>query len=114
MNVIYNLDLCDEPFKKIKDGSKIIEMRLNDEKRRLVEVGDYFLFTNEVSKEQMKVKVIDIFHFDSFVELYAHFDKSLLGYQSSEMASPDDMLKYYSKEKIEKYGVIGFKISKVL
>jgi ASC-1-like (ASCH) protein len=34
------------------------------------------------------------------------------GYTADELAtaSPDDMLEYYSKEQIEKYGVVGIEI----
>jgi len=45
--------------------------------------------------------------------LYNHFDKILLGYDESELADPKDMEEYYSKEKQEKYGVLGIKIKVV-
>ena len=38
------------------------------------------------------------------------FDKVLLGYNKDEIASPNDMSKYYSKEEQEKYGVVGIEI----
>ena len=42
----HQMKLNPVPFENIKIGSKDIEMRLNDEKRKLVKVGDYIRFTN--------------------------------------------------------------------
>ena len=36
-----------------------------------------------------------------------------MGYSKDEIASPDDMEEYYSKEEQEKYGVLGIKIKKI-
>lgn len=33
-----------------------------------------------------------------------------MGYDKDDIANPKDMEKYYSKEKQEKYGVIGIEI----
>lgn len=41
--------LHNSPFKLIKNGTKTIELRLNDEKRKLIKVGDIIRFTNRVT-----------------------------------------------------------------
>lgn len=46
------MKLNSEPFLKIADGTKTIELRLNDEKRRLIKVGDYIEFTNVANSEK--------------------------------------------------------------
>lgn len=48
--------------------------------------------------------------YDSFQELYKHFDKVSLGYKDNEEANYKDMEGYYSKEKQDKYGVVGIEI----
>lgn len=35
--------LHNKPFELIKNGSKSIELRLNDEKRKLIKVGDIII-----------------------------------------------------------------------
>ena len=55
------------------------------------------------SKEKVKCRVINVKTYPSFVELYQDNDKVLLGYEKDDIASPDDMLKYYSKERQAKY-----------
>ena len=44
--MVHEMRLNDEPFQAIKDGTKTIEMRLYDEKRRMIQVGDVIRFTN--------------------------------------------------------------------
>jgi ASC-1-like (ASCH) protein len=107
------MKLNNEPFECIKNGTKTIELRLNDEKRKLLTVGDYIEFTNRVTNEKLLVKVIDLFKYNSFEELYKHFNKIEMGYSINEEANPKDMENYYSKEEQEKYGVLGIKIKKL-
>ena len=100
-------------FKNIKDGTKTIELRLNDEKRQLLKIKDLIEFTNRETLEQMLVEIINLYHYPSFEELYKHFDKVAMGYKEDEEANPKDMEEYYSKEEQEKYGVIGIEIKKL-
>ena len=86
------------------------EMRLNDEKRSLIKEGDIIEFENRITKEKLKTKVIKLYKFDNFEELYKHFDKISLGYAEDEIADPKDMEEYYPQDKQEKYGVLGIEI----
>ncbi len=109
----HEMKLNNEPFECIKNGTKTIELRLNDEKRKLLTVGDYIEFANRVTNEKLLVEVIDLFKYNSFEELYKHFNKIEMGYSINEEANPKDMENYYSKEEQEKYGVLGIKIKKL-
>ena len=107
---MHEMRLHNSPFNLIKSGSKTIEMRLNDEKRQLIKVGDTIKFINRVTDEEIITLVKGLFYYDSFDELYKHFDKVSIGYAEDEDANPDDMSQYYSKEDILKYGVVGIEI----
>lgn len=107
------MKLKNEPFMSIKNGLKTIEMRLFDEKRKQIKVGDTIEFTNIVSLEKLKVKVIALHKFKNFEELYSHFNKTQLGYKQTENASPNDMNQYYTNDDIEKYGVLGIEIKTI-
>jgi ASC-1-like (ASCH) protein len=98
------------PFEKIKDGSKTIELRLYDEKRRKIKIGDKIRFTVKAEALTVRVKALHIFK--DFEELYAVLPLDKCGYTDGELetASPKDMLFYYSEEQIKKYGVIGIEI----
>ena len=108
------MKLHPEPFAKIKDGSKTIELRLYDEKRQRISIGDTIRFINtESAADAVVVRVRDLFIFDSFEELYKHLPLTECGYTEEDIyaASPDDMEVYYSKEKQSQYGVVGIQLS---
>ena len=94
----HKMKLNDEPFKSIKSGTKTVELRLYDEKRQLLNVGDTIEFTNRTTNEKITVKVENLHIYPSFDELYKHFDKISMGYREYEEAKPSDMEKYYTKE----------------
>ena len=54
--------------------------------------------------------VINMYRYLSFEELYQHHSKVSIGYNKDEIANPKEMLMYYSKEMIEKYGVVAIEI----
>lgn len=106
----YKMNLHDEPFNSIKNGSKTIELRLNDEKRQLLKVNDEIEFTNRLTQEKLVCTITALYKFQNFSDLYKHFDKISLGYKENELANPKDMEKYYSQEEQEHYGVLAIKI----
>lgn len=102
-----------DSFEAIKDGWKTIEMRLHDEKRSLMKIGDEIEFTNVKTNELLICKVTNLFMYKNFDELYNNHNKISIGYKENENANPDDMLMYYSKEDIEKYCVLGIELIKI-
>ena len=108
----HDMRLNDGPFKKIKEGTKTIELRLYDEKRQLLHENDLILFKNRTTDEELPVEIIKLHKYPSFEELYKHFDKISMGYSENEEANPKDMEEYYSIEEQEKYGVVGIEIKK--
>lgn len=107
----HEMRLNNGPFELIKNGTKTVELRLNDEKRSLLNVGDIIEFENRKTKEKIKTEIINLHKYNSFEELYKHFDKISMGYREDEIASPKDMEMYYPKEEQEKYGVVGIEIN---
>ena len=107
----HKMHLVDTPYKLIESGEKTIELRVNDEKRRLIKPGDSIIFINRSTSETLETKVENVYKFDSFKELYKNFDKKCMGYLEGEDANPEDMEQHYSKEEQEKYGVVAIEIS---
>lgn len=108
------INLTPAPMQEIRTGNKTIELRLNDEKRKQISVGDTIKFINtEDSNDTLRVKVVDLFLFSSFAELYDNLPLLNCGYNEDNIntASPEDMEMYYSREKQNKYGVVGIEIS---
>ena len=106
----YDMKLHAAPFATIRAKTKTVEMRLYDEKRQALQVGDLLRFTNVDTGETLLADIIALHVYPTFDELYERFDKTALGYAENERANPKDMLAYYSQENIAKYGVIGIEI----
>ena len=106
------MKLKSQPFEGIILGRKIYELRLYDEKRKAISLGDEILFTEQEKARRCLVKVVGILRFDTFDELYAKLPLIEIGYDDSSKAyaKPSDMEKYYSKEEQAKYGVVAIKI----
>ena len=111
--MIHKMKLKNSPFEAIKAGTKTVEMRLYDEKRRKVQIGDIIEFKNITTDEKITVQVVNLYIVKSFEELYKMFDKISLGYMPHEIALYTDMEQYYLKTDIEKYGVLGIGIKLV-
>lgn len=104
------MHLKEEPFNSIKNGTKTIEMRLFDEKRQQLKIGENIKFINNKTGEELLTKIVNLHKFKSFEELYKNFDKIKLGYKEWEVAKSSDMLKYYPQSEQQKYGVVGIEI----
>lgn len=108
----HEMKLQASPFEKIKSGEKNIELRLFDEKRQKIKIGDNIIFTNTVNGEKICTTVKNLYKFDSFEELYKAIPLLQCGYTVENVctAHPSDMEKYYSTEEQKKYGVVGIEL----
>lgn len=100
------------PFEMIESGQKTIELRLYDEKRQLIKIGDEIIFTNTTTEETIHTQVLKLHRFDSFAELYKSLPLLKCGYTRENVgsATPADMEQYYSVDEQNKCGVIGIEI----
>lgn len=65
------MGLYEEYFRAIKDGKKIVEVRLNDERRRNIRVGDSIEFIKVPQQDEiLKVQVNDLRKYDTFETMY--------------------------------------------
>ena len=111
----HEMSLRPGPFRKIADGSKRYELRLYDEKRRMISVGDTITFTCTEDERTVEVRVTGLHLFASFEELYAALPLTECGYTeaSAKTASPRDMEAYYPPEKQAKYGVLAIGVERI-
>ncbi len=112
MKKTHNMRLNASPFEMIKSGQKTIELRLFDEKRRLIETEDTIIFTNIDTGDTITARVLNLHRFDSFEELYRFLPLLKCGYTADDIdgADPSHMEQYYSVEEQEKYGVVGIEL----
>ena len=112
--VTHDMSLRESPFRAVASGKKVIEIRLFDEKRRKIRIGDRIRFTLSGGTETVTVLVVGLHRFPSFEALYAALIPVVgavgLGYADGEIPHPEDMLDYYSEDSITRYGVVGIEI----
>ncbi len=107
---IHTMKLAKEPFEKIVKGQKIIESRLFDEKRRLINIGDEIEFSqNDDPTKTSKTKVKALYRYGSFENLFSDFPSEYFGWNSKEFLL-EEINRFYPKEEQEKYGVVGIRI----
>lgn len=115
VNMEHELKLQPRYYEYILDGTKDIEIRLYDEKRQKINIGDIIIFKKEPElNESFKVKVVGLLRYENFDGLFNDFtidrlaDKSM---KKSELL--EELEKFYTKEKQKEYGVLGIRIEKV-
>ncbi len=104
------MNLQPKYFDFIKDGTKRIELRLYDEKRRSIQLGDIIEFTKS-ENEKFKAEVVGLLRYNSFADLFEDFDISILADSSMTKQELLEVLgEFYSEEKQAEFGVIGIRI----
>ena len=110
------MKLYEEKFLELKSGKKKREYRLNDEKRKLVKVGDTirFLKLPDLDKE-IVTDVMGIEVFDNWYDCYLkYFAEDFKDEYDSVAAVVEDTYNggYYTEEESEKNGCVVFSIKK--
>lgn len=101
--------LHSDVFEIVKKGIKDIEVRVNDEKRRKLNVGDSLVFLKRPLEDEMiKVKVKSLEYYDNFKELVNHYDmkRIYLECYTKEMYLKE-MERFYTEDEQKKYGVVA-------
>jgi ASC-1-like (ASCH) protein len=95
------MKLFGSPFERIKSGKKIIEIRLFDEKRQRIKVGDEIEFSKLPElDEKISVEVIKLLKYSTFLELVNDFGMEYYGYPKDYSVEKflDEVYEVYSKE----------------
>lgn len=103
----------DEPYyNAIKEGIKNIELRLYDEKRRIISIGDTIEFLKQPKlKESIATIVEEIIVGKSFEEILERYPITCFaGKNITKKELLNDLNKFYSKQMQEEYGVVGIKV----
>ena len=110
--MMHEMKLQPDYYDFILNGTKRIEIRLFDEKRKQIKIGDTIKFLKESElKESFNVKVVDLLRYSNFEDMFKDFDISILADKSM---TKDELItvleQFYSKEKQHQYGVLGIRI----
>ena len=108
----HEMRLADEPLDMIVSGKKIVEVRLNDEKRREISVGDIVIFYRKSHITDMcAVTVVGLRRYDNFLPLFSSerlADTGCMDMTAEQAAY--SMYKYYTPDQEEMAGVLAIEI----
>lgn len=104
----HNMRLHPEPFAQIAVGTKTIEIRLCDEKRQQIMVGDTIQFINRADNAVLETTVTALVVFPSFAALFAAYDPVQYGAVSATEYSL--LYNYYTIEDEMAYGVLAIHV----
>ena len=109
----HEMGLQSKYFDYIKNGTKRIELRLFDEKRQKIRLGDIIEFASP-DRETLAVKVIGLLRYGSFEELFRDFDISMLADASMTKHELLEVLNgFFPLEKQNEMGVVGIRVEVV-
>lgn len=108
----HEMKLQPEYYNFILNGTKRIEIRLFDEKRQQIKIGDTIKILKEPElNESFNAKVIGLLRYNTFEDMFKDFDISVLS--DSSMTKEELIVvleQFYTKEKQKQYGVLGIRI----
>lgn len=106
------MGLYQEYFAAIKEGRKTVEVRLNDENRRKIKVGDTIEFIRVPEQnETLEVQVIHLRKYDTFKEMYESIpfqDFDCEGWSMKEMV--EGTYQIYTPEQEKQWGTVAITI----
>ena len=109
----FTMKLQPNHFYYMKNGTKRIELRLNDEKRSKISVGDKIIFFKEpLLDESFETTVIKLLKYDYFENLIDDYGIEICADKNiTKQDLLNDLEKFYTKKKQAKYEVLGNIIS---
>lgn len=111
MEMFVHLD--SDIFEKVKTGTKNVEVRVNDEKRRKLSVGDTLVFLKRPDDiEKLSSKITGLVYFNNFNDLVDNYPiERLYSKDYTKIELLNLLSKFYSEEEINKYGVVAIEFT---
>ena len=107
---IHHMSLQNQYFCLIKQGKKSIELRLWDDKRKKIKVGDIIVFHNVDSAETiLETKVVQLYFAADFQELSKITNIKQTGFNDTATML-QTLEKIYPLSQQKKYQVVGIEI----
>ena len=108
------MHLESEIFDLVNNNIKDIEIRINDEKRRKLKVGDIVVIKNRKNNEIISVEIVDLEYFYSFCDCIDNYDLNrLYNDKITKKEFLNLLYKFYTSEEESKYGVVAIIFRKI-
>lgn len=109
---MHRLKVKEKYYNLLKSGKKDIELRLYDDKRKLIQIGDMIEFANfSDSRNTFCAEVVALHRAADFATLCQKIDCRRAG-----MECPEEMIKvlaeFYPAERQKEFGVVGIEVKR--
>ena len=109
---MHTMNVKTKYYNLLKSGKKIIELRLFDEKRQKIKVGDEIIFSDSSnSNDNFKATVLKLHHAENFDELCQIIKPEQAGFSSKEELI-SVLEEFYTPSAQKKFGVVEIEIKK--
>ena len=110
---MHNLNVKEKYYNMLKSGVKTIELRLFDEKRQNIKIGDIIEFANhDNTADKFLAEVINLYRADDFMGLCRKISCQKAGFQTNEELV-NCLEEFYEPQKQKQFGVLGIEIKKI-
>lgn len=113
LGIVHRMKLYEEPFKKILERKKTLELRLFDDKRKKLNVNDVIIFSLENTHEEVAVRVRTLYRAMTFEDLFKIVSLKKCGFENNvtPKSAAAVMKQFYSDQQVADYGVLGIEFS---
>lgn len=110
---MHRLNVKEKYYNMLKQGTKTIELRLFDDKRKNIKIGDIIEFSNNSNTDDtFLARVVRLHRADSFETLCRKIDYHNAGF-STDLELKKVLEEFYSVERQKELGVVGIEIRKI-
>ena len=110
---MHKMNVKTKYYNLLESGEKTIELRLFDEKRQKIKIGDKIIFSDSSDNTRtFNAVVVNLYQAKNFNELCNIITPEQAGFSSAKelIQTLED---FYSPDSQEKFGVVGIEIKKI-
>lgn len=106
---MFDCHLDEDVFEVVKNGTKRVEVRLYDEKRKTMKISDKLTFIKRpLLEEKIETKIIELKRFKKLEDLINNYEMKDIYIEGFSKEEFIELLgRFYSKEEQEKYGFVA-------
>ena len=109
--MIHEMKLNDNAFNNIKSGVKKFELRLYDDKRKNINLGDTIIFHNLNNlSDTISVNVLALLRYPTFADFFKDINYRLCGTENSLDEIIERVHTFYTIEQEKKHGILAIKV----
>lgn len=109
---MHTIKVKEKYFSLIKNKEKIYEVRLLDDKRKQIKIGDIIkIFKEPLMQEYLEARVEDLLFFKSFNQMANSLPAKQIGFNGQGVQEiVNEYYKFYTTQDEQKFGIVAIKL----